>query len=186
MSAAIIRQSDGETWLFDALKAADFDDSETVTDHPVEARQAVSDHSQRMPTSFILEVEVAQRPLTQDQRPSGEARIRAARAFLESSRGELLDVFVPRRGFTTSCLLVRLGERITPKGNGQFTIALKQVVLATLEERSFAAIEVEPTVTEEVDGGDQAKESVDSERGKSALKTLDGRTGGVFGWLVGQ
>lgn len=113
----------------DATISGNFDDTATVTEHPVEFGVDVADHSQRQPLRFTLRLMKTRTPVLI---PASPVVVETSIRFFEDAFGKLLTVVVPRAGTFTNCLLERMNHTVdTNNGGIVFDLAFKQVRLAS-------------------------------------------------------
>lgn len=174
MSAVVTRRDTGETLTLDGVTSVRTDASWLLTEYPV--GDAISDHSQRRPLRYALDVLLTETP------PDGEEadpqRVQDAIDWLSASAGQLLDVEVATdREPIRSVMLEGLPRQYATLRSVALTLALREVQIVQTQSTTLPGIPRTPRPSaasgraQEADDGEQAP-VVASERDATLSRDL--------------
>jgi len=171
MSMMIERETDEVVFTFDGVTTATPQVRATISQHPQEEGTDVTDHVQRLPDTYqIVCIETATPALAGDK-PTGEARLLNARAFLSSCIGVPCTITVPRMGQVRQALLGTFSCSYDNVGRLEFSMTWQAAQFATPEFVTIPApvAAVEPQMSDEQNAGQQASETVDEPEAERSL-----------------
>ena len=158
MSTAITRP-DGQSLTFDVAEVITVSPTLTVTEHPVEAGGAVSDHVQRRPTPITVRAKMTESPFGNE---GGQARVDRALAFLRECEGQLLTLESDRVGVVSNLVLLGYPQRFTYVLDVPMDITLREIRIAktgtVLLPPRVPRPSVQDSAPDEQDVGQQATE----------------------------
>ena len=189
MSAVFRRLDDGATFTLDAAPNATITKAIAVTSFEVEEGVDLTDHARRMPTEARLEGTVTETPqgspiVVNGQTvgytidgggETGEARLRAALAFLDESVGREIEIVFPRVLTLGPVLLSGVSFPITPERRLALDLSVREVRKVSARSismpRARAPKPRNPDAEAEVDKG--TKPSTPSDRRSTAKALAD-------------
>jgi hypothetical protein len=176
MSAVVTRRDTGETLALDGVTSVRTDASWLLTEYPV--GDAISDHSQRRPLRYALDVLLTETP------PDGEEadpqRVQDAIDWLSASAGQLLDVEVATdREPIRSVMLEGLPRQYATLRSVALTLALREVQIVRTQSTTLPGIPATPRPSaasgraQEADDGEQAPTEASASDGSTARGIAD-------------
>jgi hypothetical protein len=183
----LIRVEDASALEFDGAAKESFSPSVTVTDHPVEVGVAVTDHARLDPLSFGVDAFLSESPYARPGVVSaGQARIDAARAWLEASAGKVLTVRTSRGGTVANAMLTGWAYEYSASLGLTFKLTFKQIRIALSQQVripslvSKAAPSAKTSNTGEEKAGAQPLAPADKSGAKIAADFLVGAAGSAL------
>jgi len=159
MSAVVTRRDTGEVLALDGVTSVRTDAGWQLTEYPV--GDAISDHSQRRPVRYALDVILTETP------PDGEEpdpqRVQDAIDWLTESAGQLLDVEVATdREPIRSVMLEGLPRQYATMRSVTLTLSLREVQIVRTQSVTLPGIPRRPKPSaaagraQQTDDGEQA------------------------------
>jgi len=166
VSAVVTRRDTGETLALDGVTSVRTDASWLLTEYPV--GDAISDHSQRRPLRYALDVLLTETP------PDGEEadpqRVQDAIDWLSASAGQLLDVEVATdREPIRSVMLEGLPRQYATLRSVALTLALREVQIVQTQSTTLPGIPRTPRPSaasgraQQADDGEQAPKAASAD-----------------------
>lgn len=171
------RQSDGSTWVPDSVRTMAFDVRASVSDHPSENRQSVTDHVQPLPDTVRLQCVISENPTAPAQ--GGRLRVQQMLSWLRQTHtsGELVDLYTHKLGVLTDFVIASLPFAIDNVSRIAFDIELRQVRIATVTTIEIStenlAADTSAGAASEQDVGEQATSPTDADQAGSEQETAD-------------
>lgn len=106
----------------------DFSPEASVTEHPVEFGAVITDHVQKRPTRFTVEVPVTNTPMLTSLSPFN---VEAVRTFLETVVGHPMTVLIDGEGTFPNCVLEAFPHARTAEGGRAFACRFRQIRIAS-------------------------------------------------------
>lgn len=188
MSATLIRRSDGDRLVLDAVPDGEVAPSWRVTEHPIEADayelSAVVDHVQRLAGRITLRAIVTERPPAEVSDRGGPGRVAEVLAWLDAAGGEPLDVAFPYRPTLRSYVLEGAPWRVDVAEHVELRLTLREVRLAETQTTTAPSAVKRPSPAIRAgsapnrDTGAQSTEPASAADQRSTLKILTGFLGG--------
>lgn len=162
MAITLYRQSDGAVLTGDSVLRIGHMVDVQVPEQPIEDGSSISDHAVVRPRVYVVPIVVTETPFVPSEDNTeivGPARLQAAKAWLDSSIGELLTLSGGRYGDIPDLVINGYAHEEGLAGDETFVIRLKQVQTATVESVQIPLGQpTEPTASSRVDSGQQATE----------------------------
>ena len=167
MSAVVTRRASAETYALDGVTSVRTDAAWVLTEYPV--GDAISDHSQRRPQRYTLDVILTETP--PDGTEADPQRVQDAIDWLTASAGQLLDVEVAGdREPIRSVMIEGLPRRYGIERNLTIAFALREVQIVSTQSTTLPGV---PTTARPNAKSGRAQESDDGEQAPDTSVAVD-------------